>query len=61
MIAEAKTEEEHQVNRRTEFKVTKYKKKQPEKDEVVLEPGEVKIEVTGEDDETDRYFDDSEN
>ncbi|MFT7031914.1 MAG: peptidoglycan-associated lipoprotein [Cyclobacteriaceae bacterium] len=61
IIAEAKTEEEHQVNRRTEFKVTKYKKKQPEKDEVVLEPGEVKTEVTGEDDETDRYFDDSEN
>jgi peptidoglycan-associated lipoprotein len=61
IIAEAKTEEEHQVNRRTEFKVTKYKKKQPQKDEVVLEPGEVKTEVTGEDDETDRYFDDSEN
>ena len=61
IIAEAKTEEEHQVNRRTEFKVTKYKKKRPEKDEVVLDAGEITTEVTEEEDETDRYFDDSEN
>ncbi|MDP4679933.1 MAG: OmpA family protein, partial [Cyclobacteriaceae bacterium] len=61
IIKEAQSEEEHQVNRRTEFKVTKYIKKQLVADEVVLEAGEIKTEVTQEDDETDRYFDDTEN
>ena len=41
--------------------MTKYKKKRPEKDEVVLDAGEITTEVTEEEDETDRYFDDSEN
>jgi outer membrane protein OmpA-like peptidoglycan-associated protein len=46
IIKEAKNEDEHQVNRRTEFKVTKYNKKFAKK--------------VGEDyDETDRFFDDA--
>lgn len=44
-IKDAKTEEEHQVNRRTEFKVIKYNKK------IILDDPV---------DETDRYFDDIE-
>ncbi|MEQ6118807.1 OmpA family protein [Reichenbachiella sp. MALMAid0571] len=58
-IKEAQTEEEHQINRRTEFKVTKYKKKKQEKEEVLLEEGQVTTEVIQEeDDDTDRYFTD---
>jgi len=45
IIKNAQTEEEHQVNRRTEFKVIKYDKK-------IVRDGEV--------DETDRFFDDVE-
>ena len=44
VLIEAKTEEEHQINRRTEFKVTKYDKA---KHEQVMEEGF---------DETDRFF-----
>lgn len=43
IIKNAKTEEEHQVNRRTEFKVTRYNQE---------------IENDADYDETDRYFDD---
>ncbi len=57
IIKDAKTEEEHQVNRRTEFKVTKYRKKK-EVEEVQLEEGGVTTEVIQEEDDTDRYFDD---
>ena len=61
-IKEAQTEEEHQINRRTEFKVTKYKKKKQEKEEVLLEEGQVTTEVIQEeDDDTDRYFTDDDN
>ncbi|MFY0653131.1 MAG: PD40 domain-containing protein [Cyclobacteriaceae bacterium] len=61
IIKDAKTEEEHQVNRRTEFKVTKYRKRKPELEEVVLEEGETKTEVVEEDDDTDRYFTEDDN
>lgn len=61
IIKDAQTEEEHQINRRTEFKVTKYKKKKEVREEVLLEEGEVTTEVIQEEeDDTDRYFTDEE-
>lgn len=51
LIKNAQTEEEHQRNRRTEFKVLKYN---PQNEENDLAPGE-------ESDEYDRFFDDSGN
>ncbi|MEO9965227.1 MAG: OmpA family protein [Reichenbachiella sp.] len=47
IVKDAKTEEEHQVNRRTEFKVTKYNKKFAKQ-------------LAEDADETDRFFDDDE-
>lgn len=47
IVKEAKTEEEHQVNRRTEFKVTKYNKKFAKQQAEDF-------------DESDRFFDDEE-
>lgn len=61
IVKDAQTEEEHQINRRTEFKVTKYRKKKVEQEEVLLEEGEVTTEVIQEEeDDTDRYFTDEE-
>ena len=60
IIKDAKTEEQHQVNRRTEFKVTRYRKSSVV-EEIILEAGETTTEVTEEEeDDTDRYFTDDE-
>lgn len=70
IVANAKTEEEHQINRRTEFRVTRYDKKFHDEyaEEGILEEVEdleidegVPVEIPArKKDETDRFFTDDE-